>query len=138
MVLRRLLISVCYRSACRYKEQCGNAIADDVFFGESGLPVGGCELFQSCLQPSQDFGAAGSDPPGLQGRISPAIGVRDERETEFGARVTQCVEVPDLGLNGGEVGHVDFEFWMLDVGLQGRRGAEGRRADKWKSRRIGG
>ena len=38
------------------------------------------------------------------------IELGQEREAEFDARVLQGIKIPDLGLDGGEVGHGDFEF----------------------------
>jgi hypothetical protein len=53
--------------------------------------------------------------PGHAG-IAAAFGVGEHDETEFAARVLQGVEIPDLGLDGGEVGHGLIGSWIVDGG----------------------
>ena len=53
--------------------------------------------------------------PGDTG-IAAALGVGGETETEFAARIAQGFKIPDLGLDGGEVGHGFVRSWMVDCG----------------------
>ena len=51
-------------------------------------------------------------PTGNTG-ITAAQEVGLELESEFDAGTEQCVDIPDLGLDGGEVGHVGWGFRIL-------------------------
>jgi hypothetical protein len=60
--------------------------------------------------------------PGDTG-IAAALGIGGEAETEFRACVLQGIEIPDLSLDGGEVGHGWFDgiggSWWLVAGGDG-------------------
>ena len=54
--------ALCFRSIRRHEEQRGDTVTDDILFGVSGLPVGGCELLQSSLHRSYGYGEIRSGP----------------------------------------------------------------------------
>jgi hypothetical protein len=45
------------------------------------------------------------DPPSWQLEVEAIDEAGGEAETEFAARIAQCFQIPDLGLDGGEVRH---------------------------------
>ena len=88
------------------------AVADADFLGDVAVPpVGGEAVATVFLRGGIDgdvirafeLDDAGRKAGGAS--VAAALGIGQELEAEFDAGVLQGIEIPDLGLNGGEVTH---------------------------------